>query len=35
MIKRLHAHPVGNLALSVVIAATLLASIIACLPNLH
>ena len=34
MIKRIHAHPAGNFALSAVIAAALLASIIACLPKL-
>lgn len=34
MIKRVRQHPAGNLALSVVIAATLLAAIISVLPKL-
>lgn len=35
MIKRIHAHPAGNFALSIVVTAALLASIIAFLPKLH
>ena len=34
MIKRIRQHPVGNLALSAVFAATLLAAIISVLPKL-
>jgi hypothetical protein len=34
MIKRIHAHPAGNFALSAVSAAALFAAIITCLPKL-
>lgn len=35
MIRRLHAHPVGNFTLSIVVTAALLAAIISVLPKLH
>lgn len=35
MMKRVLAHPVGNLAVAAALTAALLLTIIACLPNLH
>lgn len=35
MIKRIHENPFGNLALSIVVTAALLAAIISVLPKLH
>lgn len=34
MIKRIHKNPFGNLALSIILTAALLAAIIPCLPHL-